>query len=138
MSEICPKCGQVIRKKPWKPPALEEVKAYQKECPELRSVDAYLFWKGFNDGGWVDTQGKPVRNWKLKMRTWASYRDPVKPKYEPPKRTYAPPAPIPVVTDEQKAAIKAASKAFAPKPELPPIDVEARKAELLKRLYERT
>jgi hypothetical protein len=133
MSDICPKCGQVIRKKVWKPPTLEEVKAYQKANPELRGVDAYLFWKGLSDGGWVDTQGKPVRNWKLKMRTWASYRDPVKPKYEPPKRVYAPSAPIPQVTDAEKAAIKAASPVFAPRVTTS-IDTEKRKAELLKQL----
>lgn len=54
------------------PPTLDEVKQYIKENPEIK-VDATDFWKGFNDGGWIDTKGNPVRNWKLKLRTWSKY-----------------------------------------------------------------
>jgi len=57
----------------WKPPTLDEIKAYIQQNPELGNVNADLFWKSFNDGGWIDTQGKPVRNWKLKLRTWSSH-----------------------------------------------------------------
>lgn len=53
------------------PPTMEEVKQYIQENPELANVDARTFFKGFNDSGWIDTQGKPVRNWKLKLRTWS-------------------------------------------------------------------
>lgn len=55
------------------PPTLEEVKKYIEDNPELSNVDPDTFWKGFNDSGWIDTRGNPVRNWKLKLRTWSSY-----------------------------------------------------------------
>ncbi len=53
------------------PPTLDEVKKYVADNPELSNVDPVGFWKGFNDGDWIDTQGNPVRNWKLKLRTWS-------------------------------------------------------------------
>lgn len=60
-------------KKRFIPPTFEEVKQYIAENPELSNVDAHTFWKGFNDSGWIDTRGNPVRNWKLKLRTWSNY-----------------------------------------------------------------
>jgi hypothetical protein len=57
------------RKRRFKPPTLEDVKKYIQENPELSNIDPYDFWKGYSDGGWIDTYGKPVRNWKLKLRT---------------------------------------------------------------------
>ncbi len=60
-------------KKRFKPPTLEEVELYLKENPELKGVTARDFWKGYDDGGWVDTQGNPVRNWRLKLRTRCNY-----------------------------------------------------------------
>jgi hypothetical protein len=58
-------------RKVFRPPTLEEVKEYIRQNPELSNVNAYDFWKGYNDSDppWIDTQGKPVRNWKLKLRT---------------------------------------------------------------------
>lgn len=56
------------------PPTLEEVKQYISDNPELSNVDARDFWKGYADGGWIDTQGKPVRNWKLKLRTRSGFK----------------------------------------------------------------
>ena len=53
------------------PPTLDEVKAFIAANPELSNVDAETFWKGFHPD-WVDTRGNPVRNWKLKLRTWSS------------------------------------------------------------------
>jgi hypothetical protein len=55
------------------PPTLEEVRQYIVDNPEIQNVDPETFWKGFTDGGWIDTQGKPVRNWKLKLHTWSHY-----------------------------------------------------------------
>lgn len=55
--------------KKFKPPTVEEVIQYQKDNPELCYVDPVDFFKGYNDGGWIDTRGNPVRNWKLKFRT---------------------------------------------------------------------
>ena len=60
-------------KKKFIPPTLDEVKKYAAENPELTGIDPVDFWKGYNDGGWIDTQGKPVRNWKLKFRTRSNY-----------------------------------------------------------------
>jgi hypothetical protein len=51
------------------PPTLEEVKAYIADNPQYRNVDPGDFWKGYHDGGWIDTRGNPVRNWKLKLIT---------------------------------------------------------------------
>ncbi len=68
----------------WKPPTLQEVQEYIRANPELANVDAKVFWKSFEDGGWIDTQGKPVRNWKMKLRTWSNMRGPVVPKKRPP------------------------------------------------------
>jgi len=66
------KQSKVKQSKVFVPPTLEEVEKYIYENPELKNVDPKTFWKGFNDGGWIDTRGNPVRNWKLKIRTWSS------------------------------------------------------------------
>jgi len=55
------------------PPTLDDVKKYVADNPELSNVDPTNFWKSFNDGDWIDTRGNPVRNWKLKLRTWSNY-----------------------------------------------------------------
>ena len=55
------------------PPSLEDIVQYITENPELSNIDATDFWRGYDDGGWIDTQGKPVRNWKLKLRTRSKY-----------------------------------------------------------------
>lgn len=67
------KVKQSKKKRVFTPPTLEDVKKYISDNPELKNVDPNTFWKGFNDGGWIDTQGKPVRNWKMKLRTWSNY-----------------------------------------------------------------
>lgn len=61
------------KKNKFTPPTLDEVRSYIRDNPELSNIDAMDFWKGYADGGWVDTQGKPVRNWKLKLRTRSKY-----------------------------------------------------------------
>lgn len=71
------------------PPTLDELQAYAKErCP---SVNPLAFSEYYTGQDWVDKNGKPVRNWKLKMITWhenevkrgwkpaSSYADPVCP-----------------------------------------------------------
>jgi hypothetical protein len=72
--------------KSFTPPTFEEVKKYITENPELSNVNAETFFKGFNDSGWIDTRGNPVKNWKLKLRTWSSYgtQKPAKPDPTPP------------------------------------------------------
>lgn len=63
------------KRKKFTPPALEQVQEYISSNPELNNVDAETFFKGYNDADppWHDTRGNPVKNWKLKLRTWSSY-----------------------------------------------------------------
>ena len=50
------------------PPTLEEVRAY---CQERKNdVDPQKFFDYFSASDWVDSKGKPVRNWKQKIITW--------------------------------------------------------------------
>lgn len=65
-------------KKKFVPPTIEDVKKFILENPDLDNIDPVDFWKGYNDGDWYDTQGKPVRNWKLKLRTRSRYAKPCK------------------------------------------------------------
>lgn len=53
------------------PPTLEEVEAYCKE--RNSSVDPRQFWEYFETGGWKDSKGNPVRNWKQKLITWEKF-----------------------------------------------------------------
>ena len=63
------------------PPTLEEVKAY---CEERQSsVDPVQFFEYFSEGGWVDSKGNHVKNWKQKLLTWE--------KYQPGERAKKPP-----------------------------------------------
>lgn len=53
------------------PPTLDEVKAY---CAERKSpVDPVRFFDYFQTGGWKDSKGNPVRNWKQKLITWEKH-----------------------------------------------------------------
>lgn len=55
------------------PPTLEEVKAY---CEERKSpVDPIRFFEYFQTGGWKDSKGNPVRNWKQKLITWEKHSE---------------------------------------------------------------
>ena len=54
-----------------RPPTLEEVEAYCKE--RNSSVDPRQFWEYFEAGGWKDSKGNPVRNWKQKLITWEKF-----------------------------------------------------------------
>lgn len=59
-------------------PTLDEVKNYIKEKQLL--VSAEHFYNYFTEGNWVDSKGKPVKNWKQKILTWNGYSE--KPKQE--------------------------------------------------------
>ena len=53
------------------PPTVEEVREY---CLQRKSgVDPVRFWEYFDTGGWKDSEGKPVRNWKQKLITWETH-----------------------------------------------------------------
>ena len=50
------------------PPTIDDVIAY---CKERESpVDPKKFFDYFNAGGWVDSRGNHVKNWKQKIITW--------------------------------------------------------------------
>jgi hypothetical protein len=55
-----------IRKKHIKNPNLDEVKEFFKEKGFKEEI-AIRAWSGYDAAGWIDTNGKPVRNWKQKM-----------------------------------------------------------------------
>jgi len=65
------------KRKGIKPPKdIEEVRAYQRIRPELQNVDANFFFNSLNDSEWVDSNGKLVYNWKLKLWTWSRHNKP--------------------------------------------------------------
>ncbi len=54
------------------PPTLSEVEAY---CKERNSnVNAKVFFDYFTEGGWCDSKGNKVRNWKQKLITWEKHQ----------------------------------------------------------------
>lgn len=53
------------------PPTLQECIDYARENELL--VDAEDFFKYFEDNEWHDSEDKPVKRWKGKMRTWHSF-----------------------------------------------------------------
>lgn len=59
--------------KTFTPPTLDQVKGFVGENPELANVDPDYFWKVFTESDWIDTKGNPVKNWKLKLRTWSRF-----------------------------------------------------------------
>ncbi|MCR9296340.1 MAG: hypothetical protein NXI32_26825 [bacterium] len=50
------------------PPTREDVRGYCKE--QNLAVDPDYFFDFFTVGDWIDTNGKPVHNWKQKLLTW--------------------------------------------------------------------
>ena len=57
-----------LNTKEYTPPTVEEIRNYVQENNLL--VDADYFYEYYEDSGWRDKGGDPVRNWKLKCRTW--------------------------------------------------------------------
>lgn len=58
------------------PPTLAEISAY---CLNKKlAVDPRKFFDYFTSGNWVDSNGKPVRNWKQKLLTWNSHEGSIK------------------------------------------------------------
>lgn len=68
------------KRKRFTPPTRQECIDYARE--KHPSVDGGRFWDYYTEGEWHDSNGKPVRNWKLKMNTWdnggnqSSHRNP--------------------------------------------------------------
>lgn len=55
-------------------PTLEEVENYIQE--KGLNVNAKNFFDYFEEGGWVDSKGNKVRNWKQKLLTWNKFQPP--------------------------------------------------------------
>jgi hypothetical protein len=65
---------KTVRSTRWQAPTLLEIQEYVAKNPELKVLDIEDIYKGYSDSGWIDTQGKPIRNWKLKFRTLANMK----------------------------------------------------------------
>ena len=52
-------------------PSLDEVREYAKS--RNSTVNPDKFFEFFNEGNWVDSNGKQVKNWKQKFLTWESH-----------------------------------------------------------------
>lgn len=65
-----------VKKERFVPPTREDVKAYFSE--KGFTIDPDTFFDYFNESGWIDSNGKPVQNWKQKAITWQS-KDKAKP-----------------------------------------------------------
>jgi hypothetical protein len=62
-----------IKRKKFIPPTIEEVNTYIKE--KQLKVDGQKFFEYFTEGGWKDSKGNQVKNWKQKLLTWNRYVD---------------------------------------------------------------
>ena len=53
----------------FKPPTIEEIKAYCKE--RNNNIDAEAFFDYYTANGWVQgNQGKPLKDWKAAVKLW--------------------------------------------------------------------
>lgn len=72
-----------MKPKTFQPPTKEEFIRYVTDN-KLNIKNPESLWQGYDDGGWIDTRGNPVRNWKLKTRTLSNMAEigfiPTKPK----------------------------------------------------------
>lgn len=62
-----------IKRKVFVPPTIKEVNLYIKE--KQLKVDGQKFFEYFTEGGWKDSKGNQVKNWKQKLLTWNRYAD---------------------------------------------------------------
>ena len=60
-------------KKTFEKPKIEEVIEYAKSRNQTDEL-AKQFFDYFEVGNWIDSQGKPVLNWKQKFNTWSSFQ----------------------------------------------------------------
>lgn len=61
-----------IYKERFKKPTLEEIEEYCKQRNSI--VNPKTFYEYFETGGWVDSKGNKVKNWKQKIITWENNR----------------------------------------------------------------
>lgn len=62
-----------IKKKRFIAPNLDEINQYISE--KKLKVDGQKFYEYFTEGGWKDSKGNSVKNWKQKLLTWNKYAD---------------------------------------------------------------
>ena len=67
-------------------PTLDEVNTYIKE--KNLNVDGKQFYDYFTTGNWIDSKGNKVKNWKQKLITWNSYKQPKKEKINTLKKDF--------------------------------------------------
>ena len=58
--------GKGKKAKAFVPPTAQEIADYAKE--NGYSIDSSFIWNYYNDANWKDSRGKPVLNWKQKIR----------------------------------------------------------------------
>lgn len=63
---------EIIERKRFVPPTLEEIEKYIKE-KELK-VEPKQFYEYFTEMNWIDSRGNKVKNWKGKLLTWNGYK----------------------------------------------------------------
>jgi hypothetical protein len=56
-------------------PTLEEFLLYIR-ANKLNITNPESLYAGYSDGGWVDTRGNKIVNWKLKLRTLHNFAKP--------------------------------------------------------------
>lgn len=61
-------CEEGSKTKKFVPPTLDEVREYCKS--RNSSVDPLKFFEYYSVGHWIDSKGKPVKNWKQRIITW--------------------------------------------------------------------
>ena len=63
-------CADKPRRTRFKPPTVEDVRAY---CEERRNgINPQLFVDYYTANGWVQSKNKPLRDWKAAVRSWES------------------------------------------------------------------
>lgn len=70
IEELIAKTPPKPKTKPFQPPTLKDIENYIAERNCAAVVDAKKFFDYFEAGGWHDSEGKPVKNWKQKLITW--------------------------------------------------------------------
>ena len=61
------------KKRGFTPPMLDEVKEYFKE--RKTDIDPEAFFAHYEANGWMQSRGKPIKNWKACLTTWEKRRE---------------------------------------------------------------
>ena len=55
------------------PPSLREIHTYFKEN-DLYAANFVTFWSYYDSNGWLDRDGKPIKDWKSLAQSWNRYK----------------------------------------------------------------